>query len=65
MYEPVPPVAVKVVLYVLPTIALGTDKVKITSGGGEVIVKFTDPEVPLSLPGLYTTVMLAVPARAR
>ena len=63
MYAPVPPVAVKLALYLLPTIALGTDKVETLRLLGVVIVKITDREVPPSFPGLYT-VMLALPARA-
>ena len=63
MYAPVPPVAVKLALYLLPTIALGTDKVETLRLLGVVIVKITDCEVPPNFPGLYT-VMLAVPASA-
>jgi hypothetical protein len=64
VYEPFPPVAVKVTLYVPPTIALGTFKVETERGGGLVIVKFSDREVPPSFPGLFT-VMLALPTCAR
>jgi len=63
VYAPVPPVAVKLALYLLPTIALGTDKVETLRLLGVVIVKITDCEVPPNFPGLYT-VMLAVPASA-
>jgi hypothetical protein len=62
VYEPVPPVAVKLALYALATTALGTDKVetlRLLVVVGVVIVIFIGCEVPLRFPGLYT-VMLAV-----
>jgi hypothetical protein len=40
VYEPVPPVAVKLALYVLPTIAPGTDKVETVSEAVTVMLYF-------------------------
>jgi hypothetical protein len=40
VYEPVPPVAAKLALYVPPTIALGTVRVETVSGGLTVMLYF-------------------------